>query len=111
MSKKPSHLTEVLNAVNLKSPCQYNRKEVSAYVLSLFLSEDPDLCQIVNEINPLHFSLDDDLIFKYYVSKVPKANRRLKFTQKSKEASDRDERIKALMKEHNISKREAGLSA
>ena len=58
--KKKNHLTEVLNAVTVKTPCEYNPKEVSAYVVSLFLSEDQKLCEIVNEINPYLFSLTDE---------------------------------------------------
>ena len=108
--KKKNHLTEVLNAVTLKSPCEYNPKDFSAFVLSLFLSEDPKLSRIVNEINQWQFNLPDELIFKYYVHTVPKGRRYLKFTKKSKEAKDKDERIKQLMDEHGISKREASLS-
>ena len=69
--KKSNHLTEVLNAVNLKQPCEYKPKEFSAWVLSLFLSEDPQLINIVNRVNQYQFTLDDKLIFKYYVDVVP----------------------------------------
>jgi hypothetical protein len=58
--KKSSHLTEVLNAVNLKQPCNYKPKEFNAWVLSLFLSEDPQLIDIVNRINQFQFNLDDE---------------------------------------------------
>ena len=80
--RKTNHLTEVLNAVTLKTPCEYRPKEVSAFVLSLFLSEDPKLAEIVNKINKYQFSLTDELIFKYYVDTIPKGKRYLKFTKK-----------------------------
>jgi hypothetical protein len=106
-AKKNNHLTEVLNAVTVKSPCDYNPKDVSAYILSLFLSEDKGLRKIVNEINKYHFSLPDKLIFKYYVETVPKGFRRTKFTKKTAQGKERDEQLAELMKEHGISKREA----
>ena len=105
--KKNNHLTEVLNAVTVKSPCEYNPKDVSAFVLSLFLSEDRGLSRIVNEINKCHFTTPDPLIFKYYVEKVPKGFRRTKFTKKTAQGKERDEQIETLMQEHGISKREA----
>jgi hypothetical protein len=108
--KKSNHLSEVLNAVTQKRECNYNPKEVSAWVLSLFLSEDPELIEIVNKINEYHFSLDDRLIFKYYVSKVPCKKRYIKFTKKTKEAKENDEQIKFLMETYGVSKREAQLS-
>lgn len=99
----------MLNAINTKTPCNYNPKEVSAWVISLFLSEDPELIEIVNKINQYHFSLDDKLIFRYYVSKIPKKKRFIKFTKKSKESKD-NEKVKSLMETYGVSKREALLS-
>ena len=108
--KKNNHLTEVLNAVSMKTPCEYNPKDVSAYVLTLFMSESSDLRHIVNRINRCHFSTPDPLIFKYYVESVPKGFRRLKFTKKTKEGEAETEKIEALMKEYGISKKEAAKS-
>ncbi len=108
--KKGNHLTEVLNAINTKEPCKYNRKEVSAWIISLFLSEDPQLIEIVNKINQYHFTLDDELIFKYYVSTVPKKRRYIKFTKKTKETKELDKEVEYLMKTYDVSRREALLS-
>lgn len=108
--RKRNHLTEVLNAVNLKEACQYNPKEVSAWVLSLFLSEDPELIEIVNKINQFQFSLDDRLIFKYYVQKVPQKRRYIKFTKKTQTSKENEENVKYLMETYGVSKREALLS-
>ncbi|KFZ26302.1 MAG: hypothetical protein KQ78_01475 [Candidatus Izimaplasma bacterium HR2] len=110
IKNKKNHLIEVLNAVTLKTPCKYNKKDLSAYVLSLFLSEDRKLSKIVNEINKYQFVLTDELIFKYYVHTVPKGRRYIKFTKKTKESKDKDQQIKLLMERYNISKREASLS-
>lgn len=107
---KKNHLIEVLNAVTLKTPCEYNPKDLSAYLLSLFLSEDRKLSKIVNKINEYQFTLTDELIFKYYVHTVPKERRYIKFTKKTKESKDNDQQIKLLMEQYNISKREAALS-
>ena len=107
--KKSNHLSEVLNAVTLKTVCEYKPKEFKAYVLSLFLSEDPHLCKIVNEINPYLFNLTDELIYKYYVAKVPKGKRYIKFTKKTADAKEKEEKIKKLMDAYGLSKREASL--
>lgn len=78
--------------------------------MSLFLSEDPQLVNIVNKVNQYQFSLDDRLVFKYYVDTVPPKRRYIKFTKKTKESADQDEDIKYLMETYGISKREANLS-
>jgi len=109
-SKKSNHLSECFNAINNKASCEYNPKEVSAYVLSLFLSEHRGLIGIVNDINKLQFELPDELIFKYYVKSVPKGYRQMKFTKKTEEAKERDKQIKELMDTYGLSKREAILS-
>ena len=109
-TKKGNHLTEVLNAINLKEKCDYNPKEVSAWVISLFLSEDPELIEIANKINEFQFTLDDRLIFRYYVSKVPAKRRYIKFTKKSQESKDQESEIKHLIETYGVSKREAQLS-
>lgn len=106
-TKNKNHLTEVLNAVTMKSPCEYEPKDVSAYILSLFMSEDRGLSKIVNKINMCHFSTPDKLIFKYYVEAVPKGFRRTKFTKKTAAGKEEQEKLEAMMKEYGISKREA----
>lgn len=108
--KKKNHLTEVLNAITLKQPCEYKPKEFSAFVLSLFLSEDPNIIKYVNEINKYQFSLTDEIVFKYYVDVIPKGKRYLKFTKKSKESKDKEKMIEELTKTYGISKREASMS-
>jgi hypothetical protein len=106
-TKNKNHLTEVLNAVTMKSACEYEPKDVSAYILSLFMSEDRGLNKIVNKINMCHFSTPDKLIFKYYVDAVPKGYRRTKFTKKTAQGKEEQEKIDAMMNEYGISKREA----
>lgn len=106
-TKNKNHLTEVLNAVTMKSPCEYEPKDVSAYILSLFVSEDRGLNKIVNKINMCHFSTPDKLIFKYYVEAIPKGFRRMKFTKKTAQGKEEQEKLEAMMREHGISKREA----
>lgn len=61
-------------------------------------------------MNQYHFTLDDRLIFKYYVSKVPAKRRYIKFTKKSQESKDQESEIKYLMETYGVSKREAQLS-
>lgn len=109
--KKSNHLFDAIGAINSKQSIDYDPKQASAYIITLFLSEDPSLLRVINDdINRLHFHLTDKMIFKYYHKQVPAKNRRLSFTKKSAEAVDRDEEIKHLMETYNISKREASLS-
>lgn len=109
-TKKSNHLGECLSAINNKTPCDYDPKHVSAYVLSLFVSEHKGLIELSNNINHLQFELPDQLVFKYYVKSVPKGYRNMKFTKKTEQSKEKDKKIKELMDIYGISKREASLS-
>lgn len=110
MSKRSNHLFECLNAITQKSECEYNPKEVSGYILSMFIAEYKGLIEMANNVNPYQFDLPDELIFKYYVKSVPKGYRNMKFTKKTEASKERDKQVKELMEKYGISKREAGLS-
>lgn len=107
---KKQSLTDVLNAINKKIPIEYDKKAVSAYVISLFMAQDPQLIKIVNDINQYQFLLTDELIFKYYFNAVPKKQRFIKFTKKDESSKEREEEAKKISEEYGISKREAMLS-
>lgn len=69
-----------LSAVKEKYP--YDKKIAPAYMLSMVLSHDGKLVDIVNEINKYQFLLPDEVIYKYYRSIVPKGNRYIKWVKK-----------------------------
>lgn len=109
-TKKSNHLFECLNAINNKTSCDYNPKEVSPYILTLFMAEHKGLINIASEVNHHLFDIPPQLVMKYYVDTVPKGYRNMKFTKKTEVAKDKDKRIKELMDTYGISKREAVLS-
>lgn len=107
---KTSPITDILNAITIKTPHEYRKKEFPAYMIMMFMSEDRELQDIVAAMNPYLFNVPDELVFKYFVKAVPKGKRFIKYTKKSEAAKDRIERIKEMATNLNISKREASYS-
>jgi hypothetical protein len=96
-----------LNAIFYKRKLTYNKKLCSTYLLSMWLSHDPELINLVNKLNPLQFLLRHDIIYQYYFEKVPKGRRFIRWTKKEKESKKRRKEIEELAKELNVSKIEA----
>ena len=96
---------DFLNQINNKtSKFVYDKKIAPAYQLSMWLSHNINLIDIVQEINHLQFNLNDDIIYKYYMDKVPKKRRFIKWTKKSK-TNEKD--IDKTMIKYNVSANEA----
>jgi hypothetical protein len=112
MSKnKEITIFDYLNQIFYKSnKLEYDKKIAPAYMLSMWLSHDPKLIDIVNNLNSLQFILKDDIIYKYYMSKVPKGKRFIKWIKKTPQDKKIDKRVKELMIE-GLSKREALMTA
>jgi len=86
----------------------YDKKSAPAYMLSMWLSHDSNLIDIVNKLNSLQFSLKDDIIYKYYMSKVPKGKRFLKWSKKTPKDKKFDKDVANEMDNNkHLSKREA----
>ena len=96
-----------MNAIFYKRPIPYKKKLCPTYLLSMWLSHDPELINLVNKLNPLQFLLKDDIIYQYYFEKVPKGRRFIRWTKKEKETKKRRKKIEELAKELNVSKIEA----
>ena len=107
---KANPLTECLNAVNFKVPYKYDKKSVGAWVLTLFVSEGQDIYHHANEMSKIMFSVPDEVVFKYYVKAIPRKQRYLRFTKKTKESKEKEKAAQILMDQYGISKREALLS-
>jgi len=86
----------------------YDKKVAPAYLLSLWLSHDSGLINIVNKINELHFNISDDLIYKYYFHKIPRGKRYLKWIKKDEKDKKIKDKIDKFREEYQISKKEAG---
>ena len=95
-----------LNAIYLKHDIPYDKKLAPAYMLSMWLSHDKGLIEIVNAINEFQFSLPDCLLYKYYQSKVPLGRRFIKWTKKDEPDKKEKEKLDKMREEMLLSKRE-----
>jgi len=83
-----------------------HRKEVNAYMLSLWLSQDQTLIKIVDKINPYIFMLDDKAVYTYYYYSIPKGKRFLQWTKKEKESDKVKKKKKEIKRLYGLSDRE-----
>jgi len=81
-TSKGKNFFSYLNSIFYKNNIGYDKKIVSSYLLSLWLSHDKNLLPMVNKINHMLFDLPDEMIFKYYFDKVPKGKRFIKWDKK-----------------------------
>ena len=108
---EPTLFTYLDQISNKTLTYEYSKKLAPAYMLSLWLSHDQQLINIVQAMNHLQFNLPDDVIYKYYVSKVPaKKKRYIKWTKKSTLDKEDDKIVTALRESFNISKNEAKMT-
>jgi len=106
-NKEPTLFT-YLNQIYYKTNrYEYSKKLAPAYMLSMWLSHDNSLIDIVNKINGLQFLLKDDIIYKYYMNKVPKGKRWIKWVKKDPKDKEFDKEVKKEMESRKLSKREA----
>ena len=109
--KKPANrpnLFDFLNQIYYKSrKYEYDRKVAPAYMLSMWLSHDERLIDIVNKINSLQFHLKDVIIYEYYMDKVPRGKRWIPWIKKTAKDKEQDKKVEALMVERCLSKRES----
>jgi len=107
VEKKPT-LFDFLNQIyykRMKYP--YDKKTASAYMLSLWLSHDKSLINIVHKICKYQFDLPDKVIYDYYFDKVPKGRRYIKWVKKTESEKKKDKDIKNICEKYNVSKRES----
>lgn len=103
---KKHTLFDYLNAIQHKTKIKYDKKIAGSYILSLFLNCDKNLAKITNDINKYLFLIDDNVIFDYYMNKVPRGKRYFKWPKKEKNTKS-PEQIKELCERYHISKMEA----
>lgn len=110
MAVKKINLFDYLEQISNKSTkLKYDKKIAPAYMLSLWLSHDHRLLNLVQKINHLQFVLPDDIIYNYYFYVVPKMKKRfIRWIKKTPESKLRDKKVKKIIEENSkISKREA----
>ena len=107
-AKKKPNLFDFLNQIYLKNQkYPYDKKAAPAYMLSLWLSHDKHLINIVDKIVRLQFTLPDDIIYNYYISKIPKGRRYIKWIKKTPEDKKNKKKLESIMEGTHLSKREA----
>lgn len=111
MAKKPStgpNLFTFLNQIYSKvEKYPYEKKLAPAYMLSMWLSHDPQLIDHVERINHLQFTIPDKSIYEYYMSVVPKGKRYIKWVKKTPEEKQFMKDVLKIVEETDLSKREA----
>jgi len=108
--RKPNDLFGTLNAICNKIPIEYDKKLASAFMLALWLSHEKDLSWYLDKINPVLYTLPDELVFKYFMKTIPKKKRYIKWIKKGRVSKKKEKKIQELCDTYNISKKEALLS-
>lgn len=104
-------LFDFLNQIYMKKlGFEYEKKIAPAYMLTLWLSHDKYLINIVHKLCFLQFSLPDKVIYDYYFDKIPKGRRYIKWTKKTLEEKQKLKNINELQQLYGISKREAKMT-
>ena len=99
----------ILNKVK-PDPFVLNKTACNPYMLSMYLAHEPDLIDMVQEMNKIQFSLPDnreEIVFNYYFDKVPRGRRFIKWTKKEKVSKKREAQLEEIMQELDVSKLEA----
>jgi len=107
MSENKKTIFDYLNSIFYKKDIEFYKNECSRYMLLLWLSHDKELLELTNDINQYIFNVmsDDELVYKCFFHKVPKKKRFIKYVKKDKKKDNKE--IEQLMKQYNMSKREA----
>jgi len=92
-----------------KESLEYDKKVAPSYMLCMWFSHDSKLIDIVNRVNGTYNKLNDKLIYDYFMDKVPKGKRFLKWTKKVKESNKDKDDLQLLMNELGLSSREANM--
>ena len=104
-------LFDCLNAINEKNPnYTYDKKHCSGYMLLQWFGHDKSLVNIVSQLNPYAYALDDELIYKFLYLKIPKKQRFIKWIKKNSKSEANEKDLQHLMDEYGMSRREAELS-
>jgi hypothetical protein len=87
-----------LNNLFYKNKLTYDKKDVNAHMISLWLSHDSSLLPIIDKINPYIYSMADELVYEYYYHSIPKGKRYIKWTkgEKNKEKDKTQDMRKVL---------------
>lgn len=101
-------LFDILNQIWTKSTkYPYDKKIASAWVLTSWVAQDPELIKYAQIINRIQFQMTDEQVYKYYFYSIPKKKRFIKWTRKDNMPLKYEKKIEEIMIELDASKREA----
>jgi hypothetical protein len=102
---KPKLIFDYMNAIYTKdTSLSYDKKIAPAYMLSLWFSHDTYLLTMVDKINKIQWMIPDHIVYKYYMYKIPKGKRFIKYTKKVK--SKLQSKLDILEMQYGISEKE-----
>ena len=111
MSQKKKTLFDYLNSLfNKKRIEPFEKSVCNPYMISMYLAHERDLINMVQEMNKFQFSLPDGrerIVYEYYLSKVPRGRRFIKWTKKDKACKKKEKQLEEFMEELDISNLEA----
>lgn len=109
-SRKETLFTYLNSLWSKKRVEPFNRSICNPYMLSMYLAHERDLIDIVQRMNKIQFSLptgSERIIYEYYLEKVPRGRRFIKWTKKTKVAKEREKLLEEIQEEFDVSKMEA----
>lgn len=83
--KGPDLFTFLTQIQTKRRKYPYDKKLAPAYMLTMWLSHDKDLINIINKMNRHQFILPDEVIYEYYMATLPSGKRYIPWTKKRKE--------------------------
>jgi len=103
-----SHINEIQDKNYFDTLNDADKRTFDLYMINRFLSMDPDLIEIINEIQPntTGCQLDKELAYKLYIEILPKKRRYLKYIKPRVEEKYDKEVIDILKEYFNVSRRE-----
>ncbi|MFW6129968.1 MAG: DNA polymerase clamp loader subunit A [Atribacterota bacterium] len=97
--KDKTNIFSYLNAIfNKNRELKYDKKLAPGFLLSMWLSHDNELTSIVNKLNFVQFNIPDSAVYEYYMNKVPKKKRFIKWIKKKNMVEFEDELLSPLEK-------------
>lgn len=91
-----------------KDDIPYDKKIASAWQLTAWIAQDPELIEYAQTVNKMQFHMTDKQVYKYYFLNIPKTRKRyIGWTRKDAVSLKNEKIIEKLMVKYDISNREA----
>ena len=100
---------DILNQIwTKKEKHPYDKKIASAWMLTSWIAQDPELIEYAQTVNKMQFNMTDEQVYKYYLLNIPKTRKRyIGWTRKDAVSLKREKKLEKLMVKYDVSNREA----